>query len=127
MRKSDPNEWKKKNPERWIELRDMSKKSLILRRQEAVRQYKERPCADCRVQYPHYKMQFDHKGGRDDIYSLRAREKGKRPMSIALMLRKVSLENLMKELAKCDIVCSNCHSGRTYRRSHPEEFPVDDY
>jgi hypothetical protein len=59
------------------------------------------PCADCGKFYPHYMMQFDHhpdKGKVGNVGGL---------ASWRLMLR---------EMAKCDIVCANCHARRTYFR-----------
>lgn len=65
---------------------------------------KSKPCMDCRQSYPHYVMDFDHRG--DKKFSI-----GKRGS-------KISLRALLLEIAKCDVVCSNCHRERTYRRLH---------
>lgn len=59
---------------------------------------------DCGVRYPPYVMEFDHR--RD--------EKRK---SIAQM-KTNTVAKLLTEMAKCDIVCSNCHAERTYQDNH---------
>lgn len=75
------------------------------RLREYVRGQREKPCADCGTQYPHYVMEFDHARGQKDT-------------DIAKMVRApVGLPRLLKELAKCDLVCANCHRRRTYERN----------
>ena len=64
---------------------------------------KEKPCADCGVQYPFYIMQFDHL--RDKLFT---------PGDVGAR----SVRSLLAELAKCEVVCANCHAERTYQRSH---------
>lgn len=78
------------------------------KRREAQRTYiqkaKEHPCADCNVQYPYYVMEFDHVRGKKR-YNLNR-------------LAKVSASwaTIDAEIAKCDVVCANCHRERTYTR-----------
>lgn len=71
---------------------------------EFVISLKQKPCMDCGVQYPHYVMDFDH------------RDSSVKFMTISLMAKThhFSKENLLKEVAKCDLVCSNCHRIRTH-------------
>ena len=62
------------------------------------------PCAECKVQYPYYVMDFDH-------------VRGEKSGDITVLIHEVvSLERLEEEVAKCDIVCSNCHRERTFNR-----------
>ena len=62
------------------------------------------PCADCGVIYPPYVMQFDHLGDVKD-------------RDIAQMVNgALSEERIRAEMAKCEIVCANCHAERTYQR-----------
>jgi len=71
------------------------------------------PCADCGVSYPPYIMQFDH------IVD------GKRG-NVADMARSgFSIENLKAEIAKCELVCANCHAERTHglKDELEEDFP----
>lgn len=70
---------------------------------EYVRSAKEKPCMDCGASYPYYVMDFDHRG--DKKYQLNDIE------------RRHSLRLAVVEIAKCDVVCSNCHRERTYQRA----------
>ena len=64
---------------------------------------KDKPCQDCGKKYPHYVMDFDHREGE------------KKLLEVARMVAGGwSLKKIMKEIKKCDIVCSNCHRLRTY-------------
>lgn len=73
-------------------------------RKEIILAFKETPCKDCAVLYPPYVMQFDHREGRPN---------GRRKHRIDASL---SLERLIVEIEKCDIVCANCHCIRTHNR-----------
>jgi hypothetical protein len=72
-------------------------------RQALIRFLKEiTPCTDCNLLYPYHVMDLDHTRG--------------------VKKRKVSeyasggLNSFLEELAKCDIVCANCHKARTHNR-----------
>jgi hypothetical protein len=62
------------------------------------------PCLDCGGTFPFFVMQFDH---RDPIE--------KRYM-VSQMVGRTGTERILAEVAKCDIVCTNCHRERTYQR-----------
>lgn len=97
--------WRRKNAahERAVVKRRLAKYRVFLK--TMIRSLKDRPCLDCRVRYPHYVMDFDHREGETKDFD------------IARAVRKcVSERVLMKEVAKCDLVCSNCHRERTHRR-----------
>ena len=71
-------------------------------RKQRLRDLKEKtPCMDCGVNYPSYVMDFDHRENKEFDISLSHR---------------VSEARLEAEIAKCDIVCSNCHRIRTHDR-----------
>ena len=74
-------------------------------RRRFVMRAKAVPCADCGVQYHFSAMQFDH-------------VEGEKTFEIGTKYSSVSLSALKAELAKCDVVCANCHSVRTYSRTH---------
>lgn len=63
------------------------------------------PCMDCGIQYPHYIMDFDHRPGTLKLFNIGSE-----------LSNMSSFEVLKNEIAKCDIVCSNCHRHRTYIR-----------
>lgn len=62
-------------------------------------------CTDCKRKYPHYVLQFDHLPGCVKKVHL-ANIHG----------RGWSLERIMEEIKKCDLVCANCHAVRTFKR-----------
>lgn len=61
-------------------------------------------CSDCKTAYPHWILDFDHVRGKkfNDVGTLVSQAAGK--------------ETILVEIAKCEIVCSNCHRDRTYKR-----------
>lgn len=71
---------------------------------EIIRAAKEVPCADCGIEYPYYVMQFDHLG--------------EKKFNIGQTGPSCAREKLLAEIAKCEVVCANCHSERSYQR-HP--------
>jgi hypothetical protein len=62
------------------------------------------PCMDCGVRYPPCAMDFDHRDGS----SKRA--------AVSRMIGRAGRPRILEEVAKCDIVCANCHRLRTFRR-----------
>jgi hypothetical protein len=60
------------------------------------------PCTDCGVKYPHYVMDFDHLGDKS--------------FNVSQASHWTSLEAVKKEIAKCELVCANCHRERTFSR-----------
>ena len=65
-------------------------------------------CIDCNTKYPFYVLDFDH-------------TRGNKVSNIGQMLDYFSMEDILKEVAKCDIVCSNCHRTRTYQRKQEKQ------
>lgn len=65
------------------------------------------PCTDCKISYPYYMMEFDHL--RDKKHNL------------ANMFLRSGMKKVIEEVAKCEIVCANCHKKRTYDRLNKAE------
>lgn len=65
-------------------------------------QKEKSPCEDCRVSYPYYVMDFDHLS--DKKYEMNK------------LINSCSMVKIKAEIAKCDLVCSNCHRERTFQR-----------
>jgi hypothetical protein len=80
------------------------KKIKIKEIKEIVRSIKCSPCSDCKVSHPHWRLEFDH-------------ARGVKKYDISNAARVNSRSVLRQELAKCDLVCANCHKDRTYLRS----------
>jgi len=62
------------------------------------------PCADCGGTFAQCAMDFDH---RDPASKVRP---------VTRMISNASVERILAEAAKCDIVCANCHRLRTFER-----------
>lgn len=77
---------------------------------EELHLYKEKHgCADCRNHFPHYVLEFDHKPEFQKIDV------------VYRVLRTYGPEAAWNEVAKCDVVCANCHKIRTYQREQENE------
>lgn len=63
---------------------------------------KAMPCEDCGGEFPPECMDFDHVRGRKKFGIATSINGGR--------------DRLAREIAKCDVVCSNCHRIRTRRR-----------
>ena|SRR4030042_15749 len=70
---------------------------------EYIKGEKDKPCADCKIKYPPYVMQFDHVRGRKGF-------------TIGSHYMKKTMEQIKNEIAKCEVVCANCHAKRTHTR-----------
>jgi hypothetical protein len=71
---------------------------------ERLREFKDVPCMDCGVKYPPYVMDLDHRPGE-----VKTCNPAKLPSFC-------SVKKFEQEIAKCDVVCSNCHRQRTFDR-----------
>lgn len=61
------------------------------------------PCVDCGINYPYYVMDFDH-------------VRGVKHANVMELVSTLSKKKIDEEIAKCEIVCSNCHRIRTHMR-----------
>jgi hypothetical protein len=88
--------WSKEHPE----------KRYRVRREFIDSMKRQTPCADCGNKFPPECMDFDHVRG-DKVGGI----------SSMFMAPMAALE---AELAKCEIVCANCHRIRTRKRLHQD-------
>lgn len=68
------------------------------------------PCADCGGTFDPVCMDFDH------------REPGNKLAAVSSLVGRHSEQAVLAEVAKCDVVCANCHRLRTYRRRDHEAW-----
>jgi hypothetical protein len=81
---------------------------------EYVRREKEKPCTDCKRNFPYFVMDFDHREGSEKV------------ADINFLVHSLSWTRLKAEIQKCDVVCANCHRIRTQARMGvPNEFLKD--
>lgn len=80
-------------------------KGYFLEKKRVVDEAKNKPCMDCGHPYPVVCMDFDHRDGDQKLDCV-----------AILLQRNRTLQVILDEIAKCDVVCSNCHRIRTDRR-----------
>lgn len=77
---------------------------------------KSKPCTDCNQTFPPYCMDFDH-----------IPELGPRLSSVGNIIQSaMDIKRVMEEIAKCELVCANCHRIRTHKRRqryHNPHYP----
>lgn len=66
---------------------------------------KDGPCSDCGESFPPFLMHWDHMG--EEV----------KEADLSRMITNSSWGDILKEIAKCELVCSNCHGLRTVKRS----------
>ncbi len=70
---------------------------------EYVRLQKESdPCTDCGKYFPYYVMEYDHLHSKIN--------------SVAKIVSNGTMNQVIEEIKKCELVCSNCHKVRTWSR-----------
>jgi formate-dependent nitrite reductase cytochrome c552 subunit len=75
---------------------------------EVLDQLRSVPCADCGGRFAQCSMDFDH------------RDPSTKVMRVTLMVGRAGIDRILAEVAKCDIVCANCHRLRTFERRRSE-------
>jgi hypothetical protein len=88
--------------------RDLNKRRSYFRKEhkrklEILNTFKDKPCMDCGGSFPPECMDFDHRPGEVKV------------LQVSLMAR-YNLDKMLAEIAKCDLICSNCHRIRTKNR-----------
>lgn len=86
-----------KNQERQRRIRNTVRDYIFAVKQASI-------CADCGEDYPYWIMEFDHLSDKSFNVSQWKRYSA-------------NIEVVKAEIAKCDIVCANCHANRTYLRA----------
>jgi hypothetical protein len=75
---------------------------------------KDHPCMDCGGSFPIVCMDFDHRDRATKISNISRMVLNHRP-----------LQSILDEIAKCDLICSNCHRIRTFGTAkRSEKYPV---
>ena len=85
-----------------LAIKKKSRDSLFRRRRDLVAFLKAVPCADCGASYHTCVMDFDH-------------VRGNKSANVSKMLA-MSPDKILAEVAKCEVVCANCHRMRTMMR-----------
>ena len=86
------------------DIRMAQKRERITRLVDWMRQLKSQPCMDCGARFHPAAMSFDHLPGTQ------------KRSDIATLVKRGCIGLARLEIAKCEIVCANCHAVRTYLR-----------
>lgn len=73
------------------------------KRQALLAYLLEHPCVDCGEADP-VVLQFDHQGDKT--------------ANVSHLLKSHSWAKILEEIAKCQVVCANCHTRRTAKQFH---------
>lgn len=92
---------------RYLKAHPGYRKEVDRRRRERNRAFlselRQQPCADCGLADP-VVMEFDH-----------VPERGEKALNVSNLVGAPKAK-LLREIAKCDVVCANCHRRRTAAR-----------
>lgn len=94
----------RKKSKKWLANHIANNKAYRQSRKDWLDELRSIPCKDCKKKFPVCCMDFDHVPNR-----------GIKKFNI-MRYPTYSKEKLLKEIKKCDVVCSNCHRIRTEKR-----------
>ena len=95
--------WRTKNADKMRGYQDKYREARV----SWVNEFKKVPCKDCGGIFPPVCMDFDHIGNDKD-------------KNIAILVNgNYGRQRILDEIAKCEIVCANCHRLRTNEREKP--------
>lgn len=88
----------------WHKANAVKVRAMKMKNYDKIRAFidkaKDVPCFDCGVKHPSYVMDFDH------------RDPSTKTINVGVAR---SMAATIAEIAKCDVVCSNCHRIRTWK------------
>jgi hypothetical protein len=90
------------NRQKYIDAAEQRRRELLAERMAFLVEYlRDHPCADCGEDDP-VVLEFDHL--RDKKFA------------ISSGIRERAWQSVLDEIAKCEVVCANCHRRRTAQR-----------
>ncbi len=87
-------------------IRDRSRRARVARRREAMLRAKGGACTRCSDPHPHYVLEFHH---RDPASKL---------ANVSELVNAGTMRQLLAEIAKCDVLCANCHRAVGWEAPH---------
>lgn len=106
--------WYEKNKDRIIKKSVSNNKKRMLINREYINNLKKRPCVDCGKNFHPAAMDFDHIG-TDKHFNI-----------ARILNASYGLKTIIKEIEKCELVCSNCHRVRSYNRFKCSVSPTEE-
>lgn len=104
QRQSDRDKYHNRSPEQRAKDK-VKRRASLNKNREWIRAVKDKPCLDCSQKFHFFVMDFDHRDPSTKSFDVGTGA-----------TQGLSLRALEQEVAKCDLVCSNCHRMRTYSR-----------
>jgi hypothetical protein len=95
--------WRRANGTLTNTCRRIAQRQREVRRRDFILALRDRPCEECDRRFPPFILQFDHRDPATKNF-------------IVSQTWMSSEARILREAAKCDIVCPNCHRDRTFRR-----------
>jgi hypothetical protein len=83
-----------------------------LQMREMMHRLKSVPCLDCGGIFDCCAMDFDH------------RDRSMKLASISEMISHASIDDILREIEKCDIICVNCHRERTHSKENNDYLGI---
>jgi hypothetical protein len=96
--KKAQQDWYQKNK---VLTRDRSRAKRKTDR-EWLNGLKDNPCIGCGLSWPPCVMEFHHREAKDKVGS------------VGNLLLNAGRQKVIDEIAKCDLLCANCHRIKTY-------------
>lgn len=96
----------------YIEKAKRNKAKQVAKLVPWIVELKSRPCMDCGGKFPPYVMDFDHLDPDLKVSNISA-----------MVNVGMSQEVIQRELNKCELVCSNCHRIRSFKRGSLRRIP----
>ena len=103
--------WRAENKEANKIIRAREQKIQQAKNRDYLDSLKTKACCDCLVTFPPECMDFDH-------------VRGEKLFGINTQTAAYKKERIEAEVAKCDLVCSNCHRSRTKKRMIDPDIPL---
>lgn len=88
------------NKERYLEANRRKK----LRVKEKLDKLKSTPCLDCGLMWSSYVMEFHHRDPEQKV------------AKVSQLCKDAGWDRVLEEIAKCDLLCSNCHRIREHNK-----------
>lgn len=87
-----------------VKSRESVRQKQDARKAQVLEEKRQRgmKCVDCGETYPAFVLDFDHRDPADKAFQL-------------ARARSASAARIVAELAKCDLVCANCHPHQDVR------------
>jgi hypothetical protein len=101
-------QWRKDNPERSKIENKRGYQNRVSIRKYIMNKYEGTPCMDCENVFPWCVMDFDHRPEETKSFVISRRG--------PWLVNPERIAEVEKEIAKCDLVCANCHRVRTRDR-----------